>query len=149
MLASQICQQCGACCAYYRVSFYWGESNPNTGGTVPPDLTERLTPFRVIMKGTGTRPSRCVVLDGEVGKHVSCGIHSIRASTCREFGVNDVDGRPTIHAGDIERCNNARAAWGMPPLDVALLHVIHDQGVPPDAMERKQEGQEAIDPASA
>jgi len=150
MLASEICQQCGACCAYYRVSFYWGESNPAAGGTVPPELTERLTPFRVIMKGTGVKPSRCVALEGEVGKHVACTIHTIRASTCREFGVHDVDGRPTIHEGDIERCDKARAAWGIPPLDVTLLHVIGDAGVPPDAMERPEESATAAtepDPA--
>ena len=135
MSASDICQQCGACCAHYRVSFYWGESNPNTGGTVPPDLTERLTPFRVIMKGTGTKPSRCVALEGTVGQHVACTIHTIRASTCREFGVHDVDGRPTIHSGDVERCNAAREAWGIPPLDISMLHVIGEEGPPPVTIE--------------
>lgn len=148
MLASQICQQCGACCAHYRVSFYWGESNPSTGGTVPPDLTERLTPFRVIMKGTGSKPSRCVAMEGEVGKHVSCGIHTVRGSTCREFGVNDVDGRPTIHAGDVERCNRAREAHGIPPLDLTLLHVVNDEGVQPETMKRKGEGLEAEGPTA-
>ncbi len=133
MSASEICQQCGACCGHYRVSFYWGESNPNTGGTVPPDLTEPLTPFRVIMKGTGTRPSRCVALSGEIGASVACTIHTIRASTCREFGVHDVDGRPHIHEADIERCNAARAAWSIPPLDVAMLTVVRDEPPPTTA----------------
>lgn len=28
------CVSCGACCAYFRVSFYWAESESG-GGTVP------------------------------------------------------------------------------------------------------------------
>lgn len=38
------CMTCGACCAYFRVSFYWAEASDG-GGTVPVDLTEPLTPF--------------------------------------------------------------------------------------------------------
>ena len=45
------CMTCGACCAYFRVSFYWAEASDG-GGTVPVDLTEPLTPFLRCMRGT-------------------------------------------------------------------------------------------------
>lgn len=38
------CMTCGACCAYFRVSFYWAEASDG-GGTVPVHLTEPLTPL--------------------------------------------------------------------------------------------------------
>ncbi len=38
------CMTCGACCAYFRVSFYWAEAD-DAGGLVPSALTEPLTPF--------------------------------------------------------------------------------------------------------
>ena len=38
------CMTCGACCAYFRVSFYWAEAD-DAGGPVPSALTEPLTPF--------------------------------------------------------------------------------------------------------
>ena len=31
-----ICQQCGACCAFFRVSFYWAEA-------LPPELPDSCT----------------------------------------------------------------------------------------------------------
>ena len=37
------CMTCGACCAYFRVSFYWAEASDG-GGTVPVHLTEPLSP---------------------------------------------------------------------------------------------------------
>ncbi len=38
------CMTCGACCAHYRVSFYWGESSEAPGGFVPIELTEQVHP---------------------------------------------------------------------------------------------------------
>ena len=58
------CMTCGACCAYFRVSFYWAEASDG-GGTVPVDLTEPLTPFLRCMRGTNQKQSRCVALQGE------------------------------------------------------------------------------------
>lgn len=60
------CMTCGACCAYFRVSFYWAEASDG-GGTVPVDLTEPLTPFLRCMRGTNQKQSRCVALEGELG----------------------------------------------------------------------------------
>lgn len=48
------CMTCGACCAYFRVSFYWAEAD-DAGGTVPSALTEPLTPFLRCMSGTNQR----------------------------------------------------------------------------------------------
>lgn len=50
------CMTCGACCAYFRVSFYWAEAD-DAGGLVPSALTEPLTPFLRCMSGTNQRQS--------------------------------------------------------------------------------------------
>lgn len=72
------CVSCGACCAYFRVSFYWAESESG-GGTVPQDLTEQITPFMSAMKGTNQKHNtRCTALTGTVGECVSCAIYSQR-----------------------------------------------------------------------
>jgi uncharacterized protein len=61
------CQTCGACCAGFRVSFYWGEVDDTPGGIVPSHLTEKISPHLSCMKGTSSKPVRCVALEGEVG----------------------------------------------------------------------------------
>src|SRR5690606_12667348 len=35
------CLDCGACCAYYRVSFHWSEADPATGGETPAALVAK------------------------------------------------------------------------------------------------------------
>ncbi len=102
---SDNCLDCGACCATYRVSFYWSETDEHPNGVVPTNLTTQLTPHLVCMRGTEYKPTRCVALDGEIGKAVSCSIYSQRSSTCRAF-----------EAGSDE-CLKARALHGLPALD--------------------------------
>jgi Fe-S-cluster containining protein len=109
--AANPCVRCGACCAYYRASFYWAEANNTPGGTVPVELTEKLNDFRRVMRGTNPPNPRCVALLGEIGQSVRCSIYELRASVCREFAVSWEAG---IHN---ERCDRARAAWGLPPLE--------------------------------
>lgn len=58
---------CGACCAYYRVSFYWGECGEAPGGIVPVEFTEKVHEHMVCMKGTNSYPPRRIALRGEVG----------------------------------------------------------------------------------
>lgn len=41
------CMTCGACCACFRVSFYWAEGD-DASGRVPASLTEPVTPFYVV-----------------------------------------------------------------------------------------------------
>ncbi|MRW94680.1 YkgJ family cysteine cluster protein [Duganella sp. FT80W] len=95
------CQSCGACCAVFRVSFYWSETTLHPAGTVPQELVTPISPHHVAMKGTLQTPVRCVALCGEVGDAVSCAIYPSRSSTCRE-----------VQAGD-ERCLRARELAGL------------------------------------
>ena len=105
------CLTCGACCAHFRVSFHWSEADPDAGGVTPGDLTAKLTPHHAVMLGTERQPPRCVALDGQIGAAVTCAIHALRPSPCREFQASWVDG---VHS---ERCDRARAAHGLPPLE--------------------------------
>ncbi len=109
--AANPCITCGACCAYFRASFYWAETDVSAGGTVPADLTEKLNDFRALMRGTnGTNP-RCIALLGQIGQSVGCSIYALRASVCHDFKMSWENG---IHN---DRCDKARAAWGLPPLE--------------------------------
>ena len=104
------CITCGACCAFFRASFYWSEADAQAGGLTPPHLTTKLTPHHAVMRGTEHQPPRCVALHGTIGTSVRCVIHPLRPSPCREFQASWVDG---VHN---ERCDRARAAHGLPPL---------------------------------
>jgi len=103
------CLNCGACCAFFRATFHWSETD-DAGGTVPLDLTEDCDMFRRAMKGTNQAHPRCVALDGAIGVHVACSIYDVRASTCREFPVAWENGEAN------DKCDRARIAWGLPPL---------------------------------
>lgn len=96
------CQTCGACCATFRVSFYWAEASDAPGGSVPVALTEPVSPHLRCMRGTQTHPVRCVALEGDVGQSVSCGIYPLRSSTCKEVELGD------------PQCIKARLAHGLP-----------------------------------
>ena len=109
-VAPSPCLDCGACCASFRVSFYWGEADDHPGGTVPSALTTAVTPMRVAMRGTDRTAPRCIALDGEIGRAVSCRIYALRPSPCREFNWHGEQGEPN------ERCNRARRQHGLPPL---------------------------------
>ncbi|MFV6593840.1 YkgJ family cysteine cluster protein [Klebsiella pneumoniae] len=103
------CMTCGACCAYFRVSFYWAEAD-DAGGLVPSALTEPLTPFLRCMSGTNQRQSRCAALSGDIGDAVHCTIYENRPSPCREFAMSGENGEEN------DACNRARARYGLPPL---------------------------------
>lgn len=104
------CIECGACCALFRASFYWGESDAAQPGGVPIELTEKLNDFRLVMKGTNQLNPWCIALKGIIGKSVFCTIHPQRASICRDFPPSWESGQPN------ERCDKARAVWGLAPL---------------------------------
>lgn len=105
---SNPCQSCGACCASFRVSFYWAEADDG-GGTVPHHLTEKVNDWTRCMRGTWSSAPRCVALQGEVGRSVGCAIYPLRADACR-----------AVEAGS-PQCEKARAKHGLPlvPLDLA------------------------------
>jgi uncharacterized protein len=97
-----VCQQCGACCAAFRVSFYWPEA---TERALPEVCTERVSAHRVSMVGTNRPSPRCLALQGAIGRQVACLVYAMRPSPCRE-----------VQPGD-EKCNKARALHGLEPLD--------------------------------
>ncbi len=103
------CMNCGACCAYFRVSFYWGEQ-ASAGGVVPDELTQKISPHLSCMQGTGSKPARCVALAGEIGQSVACGIYEQRSTTCREFAMSGENGEHN------PECDKARAFHGLAPL---------------------------------
>lgn len=96
------CQTCGACCASFRVSFYWAESDEAPGGTVPVALTQAVSPHLLCMQGTHAREPRCVALQGEVGLAVGCRIYPLRPSPCHEVQLGDA------------QCLKARQRHGLP-----------------------------------
>lgn len=111
------CLACGACCAYFRVSFYWGEAEANG---IPVDLTVPVTPHRLAMRGSEQQPPRCVALQGSVGDCVNCSIYDRRPSPCRSVNPSWQNGSAD------DQCDKARRAWGLPP-----LKPIHPTRTPP------------------
>jgi uncharacterized protein len=104
------CVQCGACCAFFRVQFYWREVEKNKDYQVP-EPTEDLDPFKKCMKGTNKKNHpQCVALKGRIGEQVGCMIYENRPSVCRTFTPSYADGKPN------KRCDRAREAHGLRPL---------------------------------
>ncbi|MEC5341589.1 YkgJ family cysteine cluster protein [Brenneria populi] len=112
-MSDNVCMNCGACCAYFRVSFYWAEADDGAGA-VPVTLTEPLTPFLRCMQGTNGKTPRCAALTGDIGENVSCSIYLNRPSPCREFMQSGENGRLN------EACDRARARYGLPALPVRI-----------------------------
>lgn len=104
-----ICRNCGACCAAFRVSFYWAEGD-DADGVVPTALTHKVGPLRRAMRGTEGSAPRCVALSGEVGKLTACSIYALRPGPCREFTASWEDGVAN------EACDRARHRHGLLPL---------------------------------
>lgn len=104
------CTRCGACCAGFRVSFYWSEGEDAPGGWVPVQFTRQLAPHLRVMRGTDQHRPRCAALAGTVGESVRCTIYDRRPTPCREFTWHGENGEPN------ERCNQRRVAAGLAPL---------------------------------
>lgn len=112
------CLTCGACCAFFRVSFYWAEGN-DASGDVPVQYTEQISPYLRCMTGTNQKSPRCIALIGTPGQSTSCLIYESRPSTCRDFTVSGDNGGPN------EACNRAREKFGLPCLEPAHLSESH------------------------
>jgi hypothetical protein len=95
------CRRCGACCAFYRVSFYWAEAEVLA---LPDELVEQLAPWHACLAGTQSAQPRCRALHGEIGSRACCTIYPQRPSPCHE-----------VQAGD-DRCQRARRGHGLPAL---------------------------------
>lgn len=126
MSAESVCLSCGACCASFRVSFYWAEADASQAHAVPEHLTEKLNTHRSCMRGTNSDKPRCTALNGEVGEAVSCGIYNNRPSPCREFPVS------WEHGEHNDACDRARLRWGLPILNPDDLGNDEDR-TPPKA----------------
>ncbi|WP_374347083.1 YkgJ family cysteine cluster protein [Chitinimonas sp.] len=98
---SEPCLQCGACCAAFRVSFYWAEAEQRG---LPLALTEQVNGLMSCMRGSWAPQPRCAALQGEVGGATRCSVYLQRPSPCRE-----------VQPGD-EQCRRARARHRLPPL---------------------------------
>lgn len=92
------CTSCGACCASFRVSFYWAEA-PERG--LPEELYGPLSPVIAHMLGTNCKSPHCAALVGDVGWQTRCAVYDRRPSPCRE-----------VEPGD-DKCLRARAAHGL------------------------------------
>ena len=90
VISNNPCISCGACCAHFRVSFYWAESEAK-GLAV--ELTEQINSFFSCMKGTNQAAPRCDALAGEIGGQVACTVYEQRPEACKE-----------VQSGD-EKCN--------------------------------------------
>ena len=105
------CTQCGACCSYFRVEFYWREVEKNFSYDVPAELSEEVNCFKKRMKGTGEKSkNRCIALKGKVGDSVTCTIYSNRPTPCRNFEASYAEGSHNA------RCSEARLSHGLKPL---------------------------------
>ncbi len=82
------CRRCGACCAAFRVSFYWAEAD---AFAIPDALVEQIGPWYACMAGSNasTATPRCHALAGEIGKAVVCTLYARRPSPCRELEPGD------------------------------------------------------------
>jgi hypothetical protein len=108
------CQRCGACCAAFRVVFHWSEAAPHTLHGPDEALTVQVRPFEVAMRGTEAGTAlRCVALQGELGRDVTCTIYDRRPSPCRALQAAWEHGEPS------PQCDRARARHGLPPLTPA------------------------------
>jgi len=96
--SASICQSCGACCATFRVSFYWAEAEVLK---IPAEMITPLTPVYSCLNGTQQAQPRCTALLGTIGESVSCQMYLQRPSPCHEVQVGD------------ERCIKARAHHGL------------------------------------
>jgi uncharacterized protein len=95
-----LCQSCGACCAY---SANWPRF------TVEDDTALDLIPAKFVnerQSGMHCEGDRCSALSGEVGAATSCTIYAARPEVCR-----------TCLPGDVE-CNMARRRHGLPAIEV-------------------------------
>jgi len=101
-----ICLSCGACCAAYRVSFYWSEAR-ELGLEEP--FIEKFNSWRTCMSGTNKQSIRCRALQGVIGREVFCIVYSKRPSPCRE-----------VQQGD-DKCNRARGKHGLGPVPIVSV----------------------------
>jgi Fe-S-cluster containining protein len=96
--ATDICQACGACCAYSQNWPRFTIEEDAALDLIPPELVnDRLSGMRC-------ENDRCCALQGKVGIATKCGIYAMRPEVCH-----------TCMPGDAE-CAMARRKFGLPAL---------------------------------
>jgi len=93
-----VCQSCGACCAY-------SENWPRF--TIEDDAALDLIPAALVndrLSGMRCEDDRCAALKGRIGEATACGIYELRPEVCH-----------TCMPGDAE-CAMARRKFGLPLL---------------------------------
>lgn len=114
------CLTCGACCAYFRVSFHWSEADPEQGGRVPIELTEPLRLHERVMRGTSAAQPRCIALDADIGRYSRCTIHDRRPSVCAAVPASLEFGERST------QCDKSRLAHGLHALTEADWAGVRD-----------------------
>lgn len=110
------CLECGACCAAFRVAFYWAEAQPETPDGVPAELAHTTRPNMLAMRGTDGPDIRCIALRGKVGEQTHCSIYAQRPSPCRDLKASYEDGLHSL------QCDVARGKYSLPPLTPRVWH---------------------------
>lgn len=106
------CLNCGACCASFRVQFYWREAEAsNVDWQVPKDYVQDLDDQSRCMQGTNKNHNiKCKALIGKIGENASCSIYENRPSPCRKFQASYENNEHN------PRCDLARAKHGLKAL---------------------------------
>ncbi len=120
------CRRCGACCAAFRVSFYWAEAD---SFGLPTALVEQIGPWYACMAGSNDPSPRCHALAGDIGSAVVCTVYAQRPSPCRE-----------VRAGDLQ-CARARHRYGLPAVVATEGDAMSDPAdITPSAAQRPRQG---------
>jgi Fe-S-cluster containining protein len=112
------CVSCGACCAFFRVSFFVHERENFDKWKVPLDRTVTTDSKIYSMQGTEKKHHpKCNSLTGRIGKYAICNMYENRPSPCRNFTASYSDGKKN------SRCDEARKAHGLAPLSRSDWHI--------------------------
>lgn len=96
--SSDLCQGCGACCAYSRDWPRFTTEDDDALALIPPEFVADDD------RGMRCHGERCAALDGVVGVSTSCTLYAVRPDVCRACEPGD------------EACRMARERFGMRPL---------------------------------
>ena len=106
MRSQDLCQSCGACCAYSRDWPRFGLESEAQIAAIPRDYVDDA---RGTMRCAG---DRCMALSGEVGVKTACTLYAVRPEVCRACEPGDAS------------CTLARARFGLGALTPAQLAVL-------------------------
>ncbi|MCP3475329.1 YkgJ family cysteine cluster protein [Bradyrhizobium sp. CCGUVB1N3] len=98
---SQLCQACGACCAYSANWPRFSIESEEELAAIPQALVNER------QSGMRCDGDRCSALKGKIGDATVCGIYAVRPEVCR-----------TCMPGDAE-CAMARRKFGLPVIEAS------------------------------